>query len=155
MLLGAPLDGIVLVGPVCLQVFGYGHGLQVCVTHLAKRGERGAHIGALFPGAATAIDDDRAVLRLALDRFLQHLNTFGLRTRPGINRAGDVGGPKENGETDIEEQRRPDVRRNIFGLDQVLRLPDIAGQQTGRQNYYREQELPHEVSLYKGLLYGP
>src|SRR5437763_981677 len=60
---GAAVSGVILIGPVGLEVFRNHDGSNAGEAHLAQGGECRFNVRAFVPGATAAVEDDLAIMR--------------------------------------------------------------------------------------------
>src|SRR5260370_24302971 len=81
---------IVLAEPIRMHVGGDVEHSNVRIAQFLERSISRPDIRALHHRTTSAVDDDIGILRNASQAFLQHLDSLGLRTRPGVDRMQDV-----------------------------------------------------------------
>src|SRR5579872_5703490 len=112
-------DGITFVDPVRAEIIGDIEGFHVGESHGLQGVVGGLHVGAVGPGAASAIEDDESLSRQGLDVGAEALQAGRIRCGSNVFGAGDVRLRVEDVRSDMNENRLL-AFGGLKDLDQVI-----------------------------------
>ena len=119
-------DRVAFVGPVGTEVVGDVERLDVGEAHGVEGVIGRLHVGAVSPGAASAIDDDEFVARQRLDAGAETLERIRVGSRADVFGTGDMGLGVQDVRSDLDEERLVSFGR-LKDFDQVVGIDEVRG----------------------------
>jgi hypothetical protein len=120
----ALLDGIATADPIGGEIVGQHEHAQMSEAHIVESFKRGANVGAMRHGTASAIDDDVRSAWNFLRPPFEIVKTLGVGSGSVKDSAGNMRAVKERAKADANNHRT--VRSGEF-LEQLLGLDSLGG----------------------------
>jgi hypothetical protein len=111
------------IDPVGAEVMGEEESLNVGESHAVQEKPGGGDVRAVFPGAASAVEDNGPGAGEAVDAAAEGLKTSGRGGGTGVLGAGDVGLLEKHEGTDLEDERMTtglELAVEGRGLDELI-----------------------------------